>query len=301
MTSEEYPDLFNAAAHSASRDLVQVASVMAVLARHAAQRQARKARLAEQMSAQAHRTRLTQEHAERAAARAAWSPANDPTWLQKADLVGTASAWAAAVRYPDDPAAVSAIRNCEARLRELHPSAMAQYDRLRTAGLGPISAMRRSVLLFGRRPARERPAAAARPVLSPGNGLGYTWTAAVHRPTRDDLVRELQRRRAVLIGEHIQRSAGTTVVSAGELRVRLDALTNLPADLIDEAVAARSVQAMERSPRPWRQDFPFPIEEVVAAAAERDRVGPVVSSEHAPGIARKMQPAGQPSAQASRR
>ena len=294
MTSEEYPDLFNVAAHSASRDMMQIASVMAVLARHAAQRHARRTWQAERVSAQAKRAQLAREHAERAVARGTWAPANDPAWLRNANLPGTATAWAAAVRYPDDPAAASAVQNCEARLRDLHPSAMAQYDRLRAAGLGPVSAMRASVPLFDRRPARERPAAAARPVLLPGNGLGHAWTAVVHRPTRDDLTREMQRQRAVLIGERIRRPAGVSAVGAEELRVRLDAMTNLPGELIGEVVASRPALGVDGSRRPWRQDFPFPIEDVVAAAAARqDRGGEVVSSEQAPGAGRRTRPGGE--------
>ena len=295
MTSEEYPDLFNAAAHSASRDMVQAASVMAVLARHAMQRHARRALQADQVSAQARRARMSQQHAERAAARAAWAPANDPAWLRNADLAGTATAWAAAVRYPDDPAAASAVENCEERLRDLHPSAMAKYDRLRTAGRGPISAMQAAAPMFDQRPAREGSAATARPALLPGNGLGHSWTAVVHRPTRDDLVREMQRQRAVLIGERIEHSP----VGAEELRVRLEAMTNLPGDLV---VASRPAQVVERSHRPWQQDFPFPIKEVMAAAAARqDRASQVVSSEQVLGAGRQARPLGETRARAPRR
>jgi len=66
---------------------------------------------------------------------------------------------------------------CEARLRELHPYAMAAYDRMRGEGAGQFDAMRDALPLFARAPharpggpSRQRPvlAAAAAPQADPG-------------------------------------------------------------------------------------------------------------------------------------
>ena len=55
-----------------------------------------------------------------------------------------------------DPAAASAIRKSEERLRTLHPFAMARYDRLRSQGASPLDAMREAAPLFGLHPRASR-------------------------------------------------------------------------------------------------------------------------------------------------
>jgi hypothetical protein len=75
--------------------------------------------------------------------------------------------WAAAAGCADDdPAALPALRKCEERLRELHPYAMAWYDRLRGGGTGAVEAMRQAVPMFGRASyARPGDPAVVRPAL----------------------------------------------------------------------------------------------------------------------------------------
>jgi hypothetical protein len=135
-----------------------------------------------------------QELAARQLARAEWAPAHDSRWLAQADLVQAMRVWAAAAGcVDDDPAALPALRKCEERLRELHPYAMAWYDRLRGEGMGVVEAMRQAVPMFGRasharpgdpavvRPALEGPAEAdvgsrrgdASGVTEPGAGAGH--------------------------------------------------------------------------------------------------------------------------------
>jgi hypothetical protein len=91
----------------------------------------------------------------------------------------------------------------------------------------------------------------------------------VHKPTRVDLDRELQRRRGVQIIDGMQGKAlraGRLPLSEDEQRVALESVTNLPADLIPEVVSPVPVAPAPRQ-WPWMDDFPFPIKEVMATAA----------------------------------
>lgn len=91
-----------------------------------------------------------QEHAARAQARGRWAPAHDARWLAQADLLQAAGIWGAAAPWAGtDPAAASAMRKSEERLRTLHPFAMARYDRLRSDGTSPLDAMCEAAPLFG--------------------------------------------------------------------------------------------------------------------------------------------------------
>jgi hypothetical protein len=108
-------------------------------------------------------------------------------------------------------------------------------------------------------------------VLAPGGGLDPWWAevAEVHRPTREDLETEMQRRRGAQILDRLQAHAaryGQQPLYADEQYSALESLTNLPPKLIPRAV--QPVAAASAGPRPhWKQEFPFPITDVVAAAA----------------------------------
>jgi hypothetical protein len=112
------------------------------------------ARIVAERDDRGHRALHTQVRAEREAARAGWAPALDPAWLRRANLMDVARAWGSALPYADrsvpwyEPTAATAMRKCEERLRELHPFAMARYDRLRDQGLGPAEAMAEAAPLF---------------------------------------------------------------------------------------------------------------------------------------------------------
>lgn len=62
--------------------------------------------------------------------------------------------------------------------------------------------------------------------------------------------------------------AGRLPLSTAEQCATLESATNLPPGLIPEAVSPPP--AVTRSARrPWQHDFPFPIKDVVAAAARQ--------------------------------
>ena len=64
-----------------------------------------------------------------------------------------------------EPAAATAMRKTEDRLRDLHPYAMARYDRLRADGMSPADAMREAAPLFARAPRAYDASYTPRPVL----------------------------------------------------------------------------------------------------------------------------------------
>ncbi len=75
--------------------------------------------------------------------RAIFSQANDPEWLQHADILDLAEAWkAAGTHAPDDPRAAAAMETVEGQLREMYPAPMKLYDSLRAQGQEPQDAMR---------------------------------------------------------------------------------------------------------------------------------------------------------------
>ena len=136
-----------------------------------------------------------QQRAAGSRARVGWAPAHDARWLAQADLLQAARVWSAAAAYADaDPAAASAVRKCEERLRVLHPYAMAWYDRLRSEGAGAFDAMHQALPLFTHAPhartgdpaprrralgfhAASRDSDAAGGVRQPGAGNGVDLTA----------------------------------------------------------------------------------------------------------------------------
>jgi hypothetical protein len=265
MIPEQHPDPFNEAVHSAARDAKRLAAVTIALGRVLVHHKLQQDRIAAERSAGARRLMQAKARAEMAAARAQWSPANDPAWLRNASLTETAQAWAAAVPYADPAtdqfvrSAQTAVVNTEARLRDLHPYAMSRYDRLRADGLGPAEAMAESVHLFTHPARAYEQGSTPRAALGPGDGLGHSWAAAVHGPNREEFEAEQRKQRATRIAEAID--------DPDERRAHIEQMTNLrPADIRDLPAAAPKVP---RSRQPWTKDFPFPITEVLAAAAAK--------------------------------
>jgi hypothetical protein len=149
--SEVYPDVLGDALSFSSQRAAQLGSLVTAGAMVEAQRRARATAARAARDEQALRTLRDQERAAWQLARAGWAPAHDSRWLAQADLLQAARVWSAATAYAEaDPAAGSATRKCEERLRVLHPYAMAWYDRLRGEGAGPFDAMRQALPLFGR-------------------------------------------------------------------------------------------------------------------------------------------------------
>ena len=166
-TAEVYSDVLSDAVSHSSQRLAQLGSLIMAAATMEVRRRARANALKAARDEQEVRVLREQELAARKLARAGWAPAYDTRWLAQADLVQAMRVWAAAASCAeDDPAALSALRKCEERLRDLHPYAMARYDRLRGEGVGAVEAMRQAVPMFGRSShARPGDPAAARHAL----------------------------------------------------------------------------------------------------------------------------------------
>jgi hypothetical protein len=160
------------------------------------------------------------------------------------------------------------VERCEARLRELHPYAMARFDRLRDDGVDRVEAMREAAPLFLRAPhVRKHGGGRARLAVTT-EGLGHPWIDAVHGPSREGFdahVAEVQVQRGARIIGTLQARAqaeGRPPLGEGEQRTALEAATNLPHELIRRA----AIPAAAAGRRSWERDFPFPIQHVVAAA-----------------------------------
>ena len=335
MDTGDHPDPFRDAMNHGVQRAVQVASSAVTGSQVYAYLKRTHTKVAAERGQRARRTQAGEIRAERDAARAGWAPALDPHWLREADLIQTARAWGAAMPYADrltpwhDPAAATALRNCENRLHQLHPVAMARYDRLRGEGMGPAEAMREAAFLFAGPPRAYDPPYTPRPTLVAGNGEIATWTADLPVPDDIQSAVEAQERRGREIVEALQarvRAQGREPLGEAEQRVVLETVTNLPADVIDRVVrlgaasglvraeqdraataervrasdldaatdltatpradertqnlvAARDAGASAdgataraaRSARPWEQDFPVSIGEVVANAGHAAR------------------------------
>jgi hypothetical protein len=243
---------------------------------------ARQVRIRAERGQRERRALIEQARQHRAMARIRGAPAHDSRWLRNADLLDTARVWGAAVPYANrasrwfDPTAETAMHKCEGRLRTLHPHAMARYDRLRADGLTPNEAMRQSAPLFKRPPNVRDGTWSPRSSLPAGDGLGHSWAAAEHGPTRAEweahVTADAQTQRAREILQEAQDQARTRrrgKLGETEQRLRLETATNLPPGIINAAVR-RDLPARpgnRRSSKPWAQDFPMPIDQVLAVVA----------------------------------
>ena len=238
-----YSEPLQEALSQASQRVAQFASLTGAMAQVIWQRKAlHDARQAARDDERAVRIVDQQERLIQRQARLSWAPAHDPHWLAHADLLQTGRAWTSAASYADtDPAAASAMRKCEDRLRTLHPYAMARYDRLRDDGASPLDAMRETVPLFGRSPhVRPGDPAPFRPALGVGAGTDATQSAdraladaKELMPTDDSDNRAEQRGRQII--ERLQfsaRTVGRPELGPDELAMILEAVTNLPEDMI---------------------------------------------------------------------
>jgi hypothetical protein len=152
-TADVYPDVLGDALSFSSQRAAQLGSLVTAGATVEAQRRARAHAARAVRDERALSALRDQERATWQRARAGWAPAHDARWLAQADLLQAARVWSAAAGYADaDPAAASAERKCEERLRALHPYAMAWYDRLRSEGAGGFDAMRQALPLFAHAP-----------------------------------------------------------------------------------------------------------------------------------------------------
>ena len=182
--SDVHADLMGEALSHSGQQLAQIGSLLASWATVHARRAERRAAAEAARDEQQFRELRDQEIAARRLARAGWESARDRQWLAGADLLEVGRAWSAAAAWADaDADAASAMVRCETRLRDLHPYAMARYDRLRAEGAQPFEAMRDVVGLFGRAPrarpgeaSAERRALAAAPGARRAGGSPWQWT-----------------------------------------------------------------------------------------------------------------------------
>jgi hypothetical protein len=179
-------------------------------------------------------------------ARLSWAPAHDPQWLGTADLLETGRAWASATSHADaDPAAASAMRKCEGRLRVLHPYAMARYDRLRADGMSPLDAMHETAPFFNYSPdAWVSDPVPARLALAVSTAdTAQDASTADHAPGNpaepepapvDDQQAEHRCQQIIARLQSGARAAGRPELGADELAMVLEATTNLHAEVIDK-------------------------------------------------------------------
>jgi hypothetical protein len=240
-TPDVYPDALGDALSHSSQRLAQLASLITAAATMQVRRRAQAAAANAARNQRQLRALRDEQRAEWQLARAGWAPAHDSRWLAQADLLQAARAWGAAAAYADaDPAAASAMRQCEERLRVLHPYAMAWYDRLRGEGAGAVEAMRQAMPLFGKAP-HARPgdpgpgrhalhAPARLDATSPGSGTGATWA-----PDPGPGAERRAEERGLQLVQRLQASALTErghVLSPDELATTLAAMTTLPGGVI---------------------------------------------------------------------
>ena len=258
MEPGHYSDPLEDALSHGSQRVAQFASLAGAMAQVVMQRRAlHAARKAARNDEHATRILAEQERAIHRQARLSWAPAHDPQWLAHADLLQTGRAWAGAAAYADtDPAAASAMRKCEDRLRKLHPYAMARYDRLREDGMNPLDAMRETAPLFGRSPdVRVGDPAAVRPALDTGGGDTAQPTAGEvpggppePEPGAGDYMgAELRGRQIVDRLQASARAAMRPELGADELAKVLEAVTNLPDDMIARVTRQAADEGRARS------------------------------------------------------
>jgi hypothetical protein len=289
MDAEQHPDLFQDAAQHGLQRAVQVASCAVTAGQVYIYHQKATARIASERDERARRALNAQIRADREVARAGWAPALDPQWPGQADLPQTARAWSAAMPYADravpwyEPAAATAMRKCEDRLRDLHPYAMSRYDRLRADRMSPAEAMREAAPLFARPSRVYDTPYTSRPALDAGDSTGLSWTgdavvddSSVTQSGIEPGAQALERRGRQILGtlQTRAREHGRHPLGEAEQRIVLEAVTSLPAGIIDQIVAPGPAGPVDtasgrgaRAIRPWEHDFPMPIRAVVTATA----------------------------------
>jgi hypothetical protein len=308
MTADVHPEPFHDAMGAGLQRAVQIASCAVTATQVYAYHQKSQAMAAAERNDRARQALTAQIRAERDAARTGWAPALDADWLTQADVYQAARAWSQAMPYADrnvpwyQPSAATAMNRCEERLRDLHPYAMVRYDRLRADGLGPAEAMREAAPLFARAPHARDAHYTPRPQLEPGTAEDVIRTAVVATvpgPEESMGVPGALERRGMQILAALQaraRAQQRPPLGEAEQRTVLETITNLPPDVIDRVV--QPITASGNSPgastqpvtgsvatdasvtrtgpdaRPWKQDFPVPIQTVIATAAEPSVQGP---------------------------
>ena len=294
-TSDVYPDLFGDALSYSSQRLAQLGSLVTAAATMEVRRRTQANAANAARSQQELRALQDQQ-------RAAWAPAHDARWLAQADLLQAARAWVAATAYADaDPPAASAARKCEERLRELHPYAMARYDRLRSEGAGAVEAMRQAVPLFGRAPharpgdrAAERRGLEAPDTLDTAKRDGGAPGGAGQPGADPGPDQQLDQRGYQMVQELHARAVAErgNPLSPDELVTTLGATTTLPGDVITLLARASDEEAVAAGAERVRADdldrvsgVPSPPGDVLCSellgAASRNKLNADIADAHA--------------------
>jgi hypothetical protein len=273
MIPEHHPDPFEDALHQGVQRAIQLASGAVTAAQVYLFHRNTQARAVDERDDHARRALHAQMHAEQQAGRAGWAPALDPGWLREATLVDVARAWSAAMPYSDravpwyEPAAATAMRKCEEKLRDLHPYAMARYDRLRADGLGPAEAMQEAAPLFARPPRAHDSPSTPRPMVTAGDGpdvdradaAGH-WTGEPgDLPSAGLVIADQDHAATAERGRAADLDAATDLTATPGM----DERTVNPVAAQDAAATARD-RRPSRPGRPWERDFPMSIRDVLA-------------------------------------
>jgi hypothetical protein len=149
---------------------------------------------------------------------------------------------------------------------------MSRYDRLRADGLGPAEAMAEAVPLFARPRHAYEQATSPRAALRPSDGTEPAWALSGFDPdpAEEQATAERLLRRGRWIVDGLQGRAwqdGRPPLTAAEQRAALESATTLPAEIIPQVVRPPIVAATWAEP--WKQDFPIPIADVLAAVQAR--------------------------------
>ncbi len=271
--SGQYPEPFGEALSHSSQRVTQLTSLVAATSEVAIRLKAARAARQAAHDEQARRLLDEQERTARGQARARWAPAHDARWLAQAGLLQAAGTWGAAAPWAGtDPAAASAMRKSEERLRTLHPFAMARYDRLRSEEADPLDAMRETAPLFGlhphARPAPTRspltigaPAADAAPEPGITDGTSGQPAPDPHQDAEHRGRRIAERLQAEALDER------GAELSPDELATALEQATSLPAEVIARLARAQNEERVaEDAERARAADL------VHASAAQSARV-----------------------------
>lgn len=280
MEPGRYVDPLEEALSHGSQRVAQLASLAGAMSQVVIQRRAiHDALVAGNRDDLAARALRQQQRALREQARLSYAPAHDAEWLAQADIVQTARAWGGAACFADsDPAASLALRRCEARLRTLHPYAMARYDRLRTEGMNPLDAMRESVPLFARSPnvrtGDPAPTRAALTVDATAEADGETAASDVAtEPAAGPDEEQQAEQRGQQIADRLQaqaRAAGRPPLGPDELTIVLETETNLPEAVITKITHRTGASRPSNAKSPAQlaaECFPTTVADAVTASS----------------------------------
>jgi hypothetical protein len=277
--TDSHPDPLTEGLISTGQRLVQIISLVVIIQQKHARRQARLRDAQAAKDKQAVRALNEERHAVFEQARIRWAPAHSREWLRDADLLQVADAWSAALPYiAEHPAAASAVRKCEERLRELHPQAMGQYDRFRSDGMSPVDGMLKAVPYFANDPRTRTSEPVNREALHEGTGL--SWQSTEHGPARADWEKSRQEQRARQIITDLQqklRDGQQSHLASDELRTVLTVTTNLPDDVIAKAVrdgTPEKPNGARTQDQVADEDFPIAVDEAMAITAQQSHASP---------------------------